>query len=171
MIDLLGCLTNNWVVSLKAAFPILYNIANVKDAIVVNNMDLLSGNLQWNISFLRLIHDWEVDMVASFYSLLYSFRSRREGEDKLWWKPSRKGTLDVRSYHKIITYKDNPLFLGRAFGRQRLHPKLPSLFGRRRWERFLHWIILGEDKSLWSTGVVFVNWMGSPLITFSFIVR
>jgi hypothetical protein len=30
-----------------------------------------------------LAHDWEVDVLASFYTLLYSHRVRREGEDKL----------------------------------------------------------------------------------------
>ena len=32
-------------ISLKAAFPILYNIANVKDGTVANNMDLSSSTL------------------------------------------------------------------------------------------------------------------------------
>ena len=32
-------------ISLKATFPILYNIANVKDFTVANNMDLSSGTL------------------------------------------------------------------------------------------------------------------------------
>jgi hypothetical protein len=51
-----------------------------------------------------------VDTLDSFYSLLYSIRSRREGEDKLWWTPSRKGTFNVKSFYKIITYKNNPSF-------------------------------------------------------------
>jgi hypothetical protein len=61
--------------SLKVAFPILYNIVSVKDATLATNMDLSNGTLQWNISFIWLIHDWEVDTLASFYSLLYSIRS------------------------------------------------------------------------------------------------
>jgi hypothetical protein len=91
--------------SLKVAFPILYNTAYVMDATVATNMvhmDLSSGTLQWNISFVQLIHDWEVDTLASLYSLLYSIRSRRKGEDKLWWTLSRIGTFNVRSFYKII---------------------------------------------------------------------
>jgi hypothetical protein len=49
-------------------------------------------------------------MLASFYSLLYSIRSRREEDDKLWWNPSHKGTFDVRSFYKIIAYRDIPSF-------------------------------------------------------------
>ena len=94
--------------SLKATFPALYSIASAKDAPLATNMDYSSGTLQWNIIFVRLIHDWEV--LASFYSLLYSLRVRRGGEDKLWWTPSRKGIFDVRSFYKIIEYKDKPSF-------------------------------------------------------------
>jgi hypothetical protein len=34
--------------------------------------------------FIRVAHDWEVNVFISFFNLLYSYRVRREGEDKLW---------------------------------------------------------------------------------------
>jgi hypothetical protein len=108
--------------SLKVAFPILYNIADVKDTIVATNMDLSSGTLQWNISFIRLINDWKVDTLAS-YSLLYSIKSRREGDDKLWWNLSRKGTFDVRSFYKTIAYKDNLSFSWKSIWRTKAPSK------------------------------------------------
>jgi hypothetical protein len=39
----------------------LYNIALVKEASVATNMDLSSGTIHWNIIFIRLAHDWEVE--------------------------------------------------------------------------------------------------------------
>jgi hypothetical protein len=75
-----------------------------------SNMDLSSGTIHWNINFISLAHDWEVEMLAFFYSLLYSFRGRRGGVDKLWWIPSRKGIFDVRSFYKILAHKDHPSF-------------------------------------------------------------
>jgi hypothetical protein len=69
--------------TLKDAFLGLYNIASVKDASIANNMDCSSGSTQWNVSFIRLFHDWEVEVQASFYLSLYSQKMRREGEDKL----------------------------------------------------------------------------------------
>jgi hypothetical protein len=36
-----------------------------------------------SLSFIKASHDWEVDDLASFFTLLYSYRVRREGEDKL----------------------------------------------------------------------------------------
>jgi hypothetical protein len=37
---------------------------------------------QWNVSFSKAAHNWEVDVFASFLNLLYSFRLRQGGEDK-----------------------------------------------------------------------------------------
>jgi hypothetical protein len=37
--------------TLKEAFPSLYNIASAKEASIADNMDFTGGNLQWNVSF------------------------------------------------------------------------------------------------------------------------
>jgi hypothetical protein len=60
---------------LKVAFPVLFDIAREK-----------------NVNFIHVAHDWGLVIVASFLTLLYSLRGRREGEDMLWWSISRKGT-------------------------------------------------------------------------------
>jgi hypothetical protein len=67
-------------------------MASVKDESIVANMDYSSGPLQW-ISFICLVHDWEVDVLASFYIFLYSHIMKREREDKLWWVPFQKESL------------------------------------------------------------------------------
>ena len=89
----------------KEVFPSLYDIASVKEASIVVNMDLWSGSLQRNVSFSRLVHNWEVEVLASFYTLLYSHRMRREGEDQIWWAPSCKGKFEVKSFYNILTFK------------------------------------------------------------------
>jgi hypothetical protein len=92
--------------TLKEALPSLYNIAFAKEASNANNLDFIGGSRQWNISFIRLAHDWELEVLASSYSLLYSFRMHREGEDKIWWILSRKGKFDVRSYYDTLVRKE-----------------------------------------------------------------
>jgi hypothetical protein len=42
---------------LKDAFPVLFGIARVKDASVADNMEVLGGSIQWNVSFVREAHD------------------------------------------------------------------------------------------------------------------
>jgi hypothetical protein len=62
----------------KEAFSVLHSIACVKDASIVVYLELSSGSLKWNVSFSRATHNWKVDVLASFFNLLYSFRGRRE---------------------------------------------------------------------------------------------
>jgi len=69
--------------ALNKAFSDLYSIACVTDASVAIHLNLSSGSLQWHVSFIRAAHDWEVDVLASFFTLLYSYRVRREAEDRL----------------------------------------------------------------------------------------
>jgi hypothetical protein len=57
-------------VPLKEAFPVLYDIACDKDAHVADHLVVVSGSYQWDVSFFRAAHDWEVDVLASFFSLL-----------------------------------------------------------------------------------------------------
>jgi hypothetical protein len=52
---------------LKEVFPVLFGIARVKDASVADNIEVLSSSIQWNVSFVREAHDWEVNVFTSFF--------------------------------------------------------------------------------------------------------
>jgi hypothetical protein len=69
--------------SLKDSYPGLFSIAKLKEASIADNIEHSNGVVRWNIVFTRLIHDWEVEVLASFYSCLYSFKFRGHLEDKL----------------------------------------------------------------------------------------
>jgi hypothetical protein len=84
---------------LKEAFSSLYDIACDKNSLVAVHLILENGSFQWDVRFIRAAHDWEVDVLASFFTLLYSIRLDCDGEDKLWWSPSCKGKFDVRSFY------------------------------------------------------------------------
>jgi hypothetical protein len=62
-----------------------------------------NGVVQWNIVFSRLVHDWKVETLASFYSCLYAYKLRGVGEDKLWWIPSSKGVFEVSSFYRVLS--------------------------------------------------------------------
>jgi hypothetical protein len=59
------------------------SIARIKDAFVADHLQFFSGSHQWNVIFIRVACDWEVDAFVLFFNLLY-FRLRGGGEDKLW---------------------------------------------------------------------------------------
>jgi hypothetical protein len=63
--------------TLKEAFPALFSIARLTDAVVEDNLELSGDSLQWNVSFISEAHDWEVDVFASFFQLLHSVKVNR----------------------------------------------------------------------------------------------
>jgi hypothetical protein len=89
---------------LKTLFLELYTIACGKDAWVEENMQIQNSTILWNILFTRPVHDWEVEVVSRFFDLMYSFKVRYEGEDKICWIPSRRKSFEVKSYYKVFIY-------------------------------------------------------------------
>jgi hypothetical protein len=108
--------------ALKAAFPFpnMFSLAQCKDASMANHLVLLSDFQRWNVNFLRVTHDWEVDLFTSFFNLLYSFRLRQGGKNKLCWVLSKRELFDVRTYYNVLIPHDNIPFPWMSFGRIRL---------------------------------------------------
>jgi hypothetical protein len=89
--------------TLKASFPALFCLAAAKDASFADNPEFLGVSNQWNVSFTREVHDWEVNVFASFFQMMHSVIVRRGREDKLWWVPSKKGLFKVKTFFHSIT--------------------------------------------------------------------
>jgi hypothetical protein len=117
--------------TLEEAFPVLYGIARDKDALVVAHLVPNSGSLQWDINFIQAAHDWEEEVLASFFTLLYSIRVRNQGDNKLWWTPSHKGKFDVSSFYKVLACKEKDPFPWRSIWRTKVPLKWHFLLGRR----------------------------------------
>jgi hypothetical protein len=99
----------------KEAFPDLFGIGCAKDKSVVAHLEILYGSNQWNISsFARTAHDWEVDVFATFFRVLYSARVRWVGEDKLWHVLSKRGLFVVRSFYSVLVHNDGSHFLWKS---------------------------------------------------------
>ena len=52
---------------LKESFLELFSIACCKEAWVVDHLQFSNENIQWNLSFIKLVKDWEVDLVTTFF--------------------------------------------------------------------------------------------------------
>jgi hypothetical protein len=87
---------------LKEAFPVIFGIARVKDASVVDNMEILGGSIQWDVSFVREAHDWKVDVFALFFQVLQSATVSQDRVDRLCWVPSKKAVFKVKSYFSSL---------------------------------------------------------------------
>jgi hypothetical protein len=71
---------------------------------------MLDGVAQWNVIFMRLAHDWEVEMVLSFYERLYSHRIRHGADGKIVWSLSKRGHFEVKSYYKALDSQEGSSF-------------------------------------------------------------
>jgi hypothetical protein len=72
-----------------------------KDAWVEENMAIVNGVTQWNVLFIQLVHDWELEEVSRFFELLYAQQIRHGGEDKICWTPLKRMNFEVKSYYKM----------------------------------------------------------------------
>jgi hypothetical protein len=88
--------------TLKEAFPVYMVLLLVRMMLFAAHLEHSGGSNQWNISFVRAAGDWEVDVFASFFRVLYSVRVRWEDEGKLWWVPFKRGLFDVRSFYSVL---------------------------------------------------------------------
>jgi hypothetical protein len=97
--------------------------------VVAAHLVLENKSYQWEVSFFRVAHDWEVDVLVSFFTLLYSTRVDHEGEDQLWWSPSHKGKFDVRSFYKALTCKEALHFPWKSIWRSKVSLKVAFFAG------------------------------------------
>jgi len=96
--------------SLKLCYPSLFSSTRYKDAWVVYNLSVQDGAAHWNVVFMRLVQDWEVEMVLSFYERLYSHPIQLGAEDMLVWGPSKRGQFEVKSFYKVLTSQESYSF-------------------------------------------------------------
>jgi hypothetical protein len=52
-----------------------------------------------------------VEVVSSFFELLYSQRVRQEGDGRICWIPSKRKLFEVKSYYCVLSILGNSSFL------------------------------------------------------------
>jgi hypothetical protein len=110
--------------ALKEAFLGLFIIASLKEASIADNMVHSNRIIQWNIQFTRLIHDWEVEVLASFYRCLYACKMRGVRDDKLWWLPSCKEIFKVKSFYRVLPPSGSSSFPWKSIWRSKAPPRV-----------------------------------------------
>jgi hypothetical protein len=73
---------------MKETFSKLFCIARDRNALVAN-VFAHNDEVHWDMNFIKLEHDWEVDSVSSFFNALYSIKMNWGSEDKFCWIPSK----------------------------------------------------------------------------------
>ncbi|XP_035544681.1 uncharacterized protein LOC118348042 [Juglans regia] len=82
--------------ALKDAYPMIFRIAREKEAMVADLRVLNQGTQEWTINLTRDAHDWEVNELVGFLSMLYNITTAATLEDTMVWCPSRKGKFSKK---------------------------------------------------------------------------
>lgn len=83
---------------LKILFPDIYLMNQQQRATILEVRD----NQGWNLSFRRMLNDWEVERLTDFYNTLEQFKDYSTRVDSLVWLKEKQGRFSVKSY--IISY-------------------------------------------------------------------
>lgn len=92
---------------LKVLFPDIFTLNQQQRA----TMKDVWGFQVWNLTFRRLLQDWELPKIAEFYNTLDQGRGLQEGEDTLSWKKHISGSYTLSSaYKKLNQVSQNSLW-------------------------------------------------------------
>ena len=116
---------------LKSTFPSVYGIASNKEASVASSLERLGieDRRSWDVHFTQRPNNWEMGGVDDFLRTLGSNLPPTENGDRMRWKLTKNGDFDVQLFYNKLRIPLPIIFLGKVFGRLRLHGVFPSLCG------------------------------------------
>lgn len=79
---------DNWLGngSLKLLFPDIHHLNQQQES----TLHEVWSEHGWNLTYRRLMQDWEVERLTEFYGMLDQFLGFKEGEDTLKWKSQQR---------------------------------------------------------------------------------
>lgn len=107
---------------LENNFPKVYNIASNKDTSMAELLSSSEANYHWNINFIRLVQDWELESVASFRDLIYIL-DLVEGMGRIKCVGNSPwGVFNVHSYYRALQPPNSVSFPWKPLWK----PKVPT---------------------------------------------
>ena len=133
-------------------FPELYRITRNKEAFVANHLRLRNDVVHWELDFIRLTQDWEMESMSSFLDLIYSVSMKGQGSDQVCWRPSRSKTFQVRSFYYVLAPKNGMRFPWKCIWKPRVPPRVSFFM----WTVALRKILTADN--LWRRNIILVSW-------------
>jgi hypothetical protein len=62
----------------------LYSITKNQESAVAGYLHWITENTHWDITFMRDIQDWQMDMLIAFLDPTYSTKIRKDAEDQIY---------------------------------------------------------------------------------------
>ena len=130
-----------WGYPFENVFSELFSINRNEEAYVADLMKFSNGVLHWDLSFIRVIQDWELDSSSNFMESVYGVLLRGVGKDKICWMPAKKMSFEVGSYYRVLTESSDQSFPWKSTWKPKDLSRVAFLFGLQVWARFWQLII------------------------------
>ena len=108
---------------MRLTFPKLYSIARYKDASIATLMSFESRMMHWNLSFIRSVHDWELELVSSFMDCIYASPLKREGDDHIGGG-SPSNHFAVKRFYRYLIPHSPILFPWKIIWKAKVPPRV-----------------------------------------------
>ena len=137
---------------LKRRFPELYQLASNCEALA-KDLALYDGtSFHWNVSFTRLVQDWELESVAEFLNVIYTVVLTQGVLDTICWKHASQKEFSVNSFYQCLlspTHRDYPW-------KSVWKPRVPSIVNFFIWTAPLGKVLTIDN--LWKRQLVIMDW-------------
>jgi hypothetical protein len=117
---------------------------------VSDYMDLSSPHILWNPSFIRTAHDWELESLDSFLTLLYAVKPLPQEVDSMVWIPSSRHIFVMKSYYSILQSGEHSSFPSKSIWKVKAPPRIAFFL----WVVALGRILMVDNLKRWGFQLV-----------------
>ena len=101
-----------------------YHMARKKDVFGAEYLCWHNGIVHWDMLLIRLIQDWELASLESFFALLYSSKVDWNEEDKVLWVATQIGSFEVKSFYSVLSNRGKHSFPWKNIWKVKAPPKI-----------------------------------------------
>lgn len=98
---------DNWLGqrTLKSLFPDIHELNQQQEAALAEVWTAQG----WNLTFRRMLNDWEIDKFTEFYRVLEQFNGTNASQDLIMWQGNGQEKFSVRSAYKEYNISNNQI--------------------------------------------------------------
>ena len=100
------------------------SLARNQEATVADHLRFQGNTHSWDIEFSRQAQDWELDIVDTFMSCLYSSPIHSGRMDTICWNLGSREAFEVRSFYSALIQPSSSYFPWRSVWKAKVHSRV-----------------------------------------------